>query len=102
MDSFTMFILILLILSVANNLIMYQKCYISRNMPTFDSRLNSSVGFLPINFYYILDSEDYSISNDLKKIISQYQLSNSKKCFVTYGDPSLDDYNKINSLQTEK
>ena len=99
MDSFTILILILLILSIANNLIMYQKCYISRNLPTFDSKLNSSIGFFPINFYYVMKSDDYSILDKLKELLGQYQNTNKSECFVTYENPSFDDYLKINSLQ---
>lgn len=107
MDSFLIIILILLIVSIANNLIMYNKCYISRNLPTFDSKLNSTIGFYPINFYYVINKNtseesvqpNLQIVDNLKTLLMQYQSQNSSNCFITWGNPSNDDYNKINSMK---
>lgn len=112
MDNFSILILVLLILSIANNLIMYQKCYISRNLPSYDPKLNSTVGFYPINFYYSLspvqtsetseETKYYTSNNlldDFKNTLVNFQKKYPNSCFVTLGNPSDDDYIKINKLE---
>jgi hypothetical protein len=85
---------------------MYQKCYVSRNLPTFDSKLISTVGFYPVNFYYLNDTTNATNSDNLldnfKMIVSQFQSKNLEKCFITFGNPSDDDYIKINKLKVTK
>lgn len=98
MDTFTIFIVILLILSIANNLLMYNKCYISRNLPTYDSRLKSTIGFLPINVYYPYKSGNYNTINEIKTALSKIQNNSNSNLYVTYETTSFDDYIKINEM----
>lgn len=95
MDTFTIFIVILLILSIANNLLMYNKCYISRNLPTFDSRLKSTIGFMPINLYYAYGPGNYEFIENIKTNL--YKLQN-KNSYITFGEPTFDEYIKINEM----
>lgn len=85
---------------------MYKKYFISRNLPTYDSNLLSSIRFFPINFYYISktttidrEGEKNKLLDDLKIFLSDYQKKNSELCYLTYGNPSSTDYNTINNLQ---
>lgn len=94
MNIFTLFVLTLLILSIANNILMYNKCYISRNLPTYDSHLKSNIGFLPINIYYPYQKGNEETINKIKKLLSEF----NSEIYVTYGSPSFDDYIKINEM----
>lgn len=96
MDTFTIFMVILLILSIANNLLMYNKCYISRNLPTYDPRLKSTIGFMPINIYYAYGSGNQEMIKNIKTNLSQLQ--EKDKFQVTFGEPTFDEYIKINEM----
>lgn len=98
MDTFTIFIVILLILSIANNILMYSKCYISRNLPTYDPRLKSTIGFLPVNVYYLYGTNNQELIENIKNNFYQFQSKQSDKIHITFGDPTLDDYVKINEM----
>ncbi len=87
-------------MSIANNLLMYNKCYISRNLPTYDPRLKSTIGFLPINLYYPYGNGNQDMINEVKSVLSQIQ--NKTKLYVTYGPPTFDDYVKINEIDNSQ
>jgi len=52
MSGFTILILILLILSIANNFIMYKKMFMYRDLSLTDSNVSPDIGFYPVNVYY--------------------------------------------------
>ena len=96
MDTFTIFIIILLILSIANNLLMYNKCYISKNLASYDSHIKSTIGYLPIHVYYHYGSGNIDMINKIKSSLAQI-----KNAYVTYESTSFDDYVKINEMNDE-
>lgn len=110
MNSFTILLLILLILSIANNFIMYHKCYISRNITSVDPKLDPNIGFYPVNIYYLKnnnvsamqcpssESSGSIIIDDIKNNLEQYVNKNKTKCVITYGEPTSYEYQKIKSL----
>lgn len=96
MDTFTIFITILLILSVVNNIFMYNKYYISRNIPSFDSFLNKSIIFFPLNIYYSENENGDEITKIIKNFCSELQ--NRYNVYFTYATPTIEEYEKINNL----
>ncbi len=116
MNSFTILILLLLILSIANNLVMYHKCYISKNL-IYDAQnnilnqaLDSNIGVYSANIYYTKNNLPTQCSNgnssenviigDIKNILTQFENKNKNKCVITYGSPTSYDYEKIKLLAT--
>lgn len=68
-------------------------------MPYFDPNVKYPIEFLPINVYYTKKSpDDLQVVNDIRALLSDYQKSNSTSCYITYGTPTFDDYNVVNSL----
>jgi hypothetical protein len=94
MNTFTIFVLILLMLSIANNLIMYNKCYVSRNIETIDPRLKNHISYSPINIYH---TQHDNLTNTLK-MLNDYCDKHKKTCFISHGTPNYEDYKKINKL----
>ena len=86
----------LLILSIANNFIMYNKCYISKHLITYDGNLKTSIGFQPINIYYPYGPDNEKLLNEIKLYLSNLQAKN--KMYVTYGLPLPGDYDEINNM----
>lgn len=97
MSYFTMLILLLLILALANNLIMYNKCYVSNSIKAYDPNINKNISIYPVNIYISKQNEE-KISADIKNILDKYASENNNKLIVVFGYPTENDISKINTL----
>lgn len=105
MNTFVLIIITLLILSIANNFLMYNKCYVNKNVnaPT----VSPNIALLPINIYYLKSDKPNDPSsnifiNDLKAKIFEIENNNKDKCVVTIGEPSNYENTKIYNLGLSK
>lgn len=106
MQGYVFIIIILLILSVTNNLLMYNKCYLSKSLSSMDHNVNSDIDVMTVNIYYKKDNDKSKCYNhptvgtpvidNLKSMLAQYETNN--KCVVLYSNPTHAEYEKINKL----
>lgn len=112
MNAFTTFILILLILSIVNNLIMYSSSYHKPYVK--DPLLPDNIGVLRYNVYYNIQTTQalgfknhydpernisgISVKNDLDEMLNTYQKDNVGRCLIVSEDPTAEDYNKIQRI----
>ena len=108
MQGYVFLIIILLIMSVVNNLLMYHKCYHTKSLSSSDHNLHSDVDVMTINVYYKKENDTTKCYNhstvgtpvidNLKSMLSQYETNNSNKCVILYSNPTHAEYIKINKL----
>lgn len=106
MQGYVFIIIVLLILSIANNLLMYYKCHSSKSLSSLDHNLNSDLDVMTINVYYKKDNVQTKCYNhssigvpvidNLKSMLTQYESKN--KCVILYSNPTHTEYIKINDL----
>lgn len=88
-------------LSIANNILMYSKCYISKNLSFYDPKLKSTIKVIPINLYYVSnqnDQNDENIINEIKSDLHKIKIKNSNKFDFVIGNPTCEHYQKINQM----
>ena len=85
-------------LSIANNILMYSKCYISKNLSFYDPKLKSTIKVIPINLYYVYDVYDENIINEIKSYLHKIKIKNANKFDFVIGNPTCEDYQKINQM----
>jgi hypothetical protein len=106
MDIYMTLIIMLLIFSVANNFVMYNKCY--NNKSPFlspinaDNRVKTNVKITDVHIYCKNDDGANNSNNShdliLKKYLKQYEQNNYKDVVITIGNPNAYDYRRINNL----
>ena len=105
MDSYSTCILILLILSVINNLVFYYSVYDNSYLAK-DPLLPDNIGVYKYNFYYNIDAYTFNnetydgieIKKDFDNLVDNFVNDNLGKCLIIDHKPNADDYSKINSI----
>jgi len=105
MNSFTYCIIILLILSVLNNLVFYYSVYDSSYLPK-DPLLPDNIGVYKYTFYYNINAEEYDnqtydgieIKNSFDTVVNNFVNDNIGKCLIIDRKPNVDDYSKIQGI----
>ena len=95
--SYMILFIILLCISVINNVIMYYKCYVNNDIN--DPFVPENIGLFSVNIYYNkYNQPNEGIYKELKPHIEPFITNNSSKYVVTYGKPSSNDYQKMSKL----
>lgn len=89
--------ILLLSVSIINNVIMYNKCYINNKLN--DPFVPENIGMYTINIYYNKNSyPEKGIYEALHPYIDEFKNNNISKYVVTYNKPTSDQYKQMTQL----
>lgn len=97
MSEYLLVVVLLLCLSIINNVIMYYKCYV--NNVSEDPFVPNNVGTYSINIYY--NKYNYpgnGIASEIKTYIDPFINKNIGKYVVSYNKPTQMEYQQIATL----
>jgi hypothetical protein len=87
-----------------NNVIMYNKCYITKTANNiFDGKIpNSNIGMIPITIYFnkskeIITNGKYEIETNVRNLLGAYEDKN-QNCVILYNDSPQTQIDKAKNL----
>ena len=95
--TYLVFVIILLCITIINNVIMYYKCYVNNELN--DPFIPENIGVYRINVYYNKHKNPgVGIRDEIKKYIDPFKDKTFGEYVVTYNKPTQLEYQQISKL----